>query len=150
MGGAGRHPGAHRRALLHWLVFLAENAPHATREEPPTAPTRPARGRGQERSARKSPDSFFRSTRWQAYLAESLNRIKKNSNKKLADLHAATDAALIELQKDIPADQVQADIRTKIHIFFEPFRQTCDSKNVKVRAPALAGFRTARATPHRR
>lgn len=72
--------------------------------------------------------------RGQGHLAESLRRIRKNSSKKLADLHNSCAAALVELEKEIPAAQVQADIRTKIHIIFAPFRLTCDGKNIKVRA----------------
>ena len=111
------------------------------------------------------------------HLAESLRRIKKNSSKKLADLHSSCAAALVELEKEIPASQVhtnhcrpriqttatlpykslkampasqvQADIRTKIHIIFEPFRLTCDEKNIKVRhcgegSPCLPRLYTSR------
>eukprot|EP01043_Picozoa_sp_COSAG02_P012265 COSAG02_NODE_471_length_21662_cov_70.510040_17_plen_117_part_00 len=78
----------------------------------------------------------------QGHLAESLRRIKKNSSKKMADLHNSCAAALVELEKEIPAAQVQGDIRTKIHIIFEPFRLTCDEKNVKVRGVVLSAFST--------
>ena len=73
----------------------------------------------------------------QEHLAESLRRIKKNSSKKLADLHSSCAAALVELEKEIPAGEVEADIRTKIHIIFEPFKLACDEKNVKTVAYAL-------------
>ena len=81
----------------------------------------------------------------QAYLADSLRRIQKNSNKKLTDLRTGIECALVELEKEVPADQVQDVIRAKISIIFEPFKLTCDTKNPEARPASRR--RTRRSPP---
>ena len=80
----------------------------------------------------------------QGYLADSLRRIQKNSNKKLTDLRTGIECALVELEKEVPADQVQDVIRAKISIIFEPFKLTCGTKDTKAR---LALRRLTRRSP---